>query len=183
MVRGRKRAYLMVLAVGALALAVDQCVLTSGGTEPSTAIAANSGLPVAGPSPGATAEPARSIPELPFPRGLKSTSGQMPIRDLFFPPNLAGTRGSARLAADKGRRNASDSVGRAMFVTRHRLDGVMALQRLRIAVVDGAWIRVGDSLDGCELTDVSGNEARFECADGEATLEVIGPAVPKLRRD
>ena len=43
---------------------------------------------------------------------------------------------------------------------------------LRIAVVDGSWLRLDQDFDGCRLTAIAGNEVRFACHDGDAVLRV-----------
>ena len=41
---------------------------------------------------------------------------------------------------------------------------------LRIAIVDGVWVREGAKFDGCKLERISNNQAVFSCYDGDATL-------------
>ncbi|MGB2984558.1 MAG: hypothetical protein WBE26_01635 [Phycisphaerae bacterium] len=175
MSRQRKGAYLTLLAVGAAALAVDRWILTEGITEPDAAFALGAGgsAPViASPPPEPTST--LSIPELPFPRGLEPLDQQGLARDLFAPPTLATDRDSS---TDKDQRETNGRGGArransATFVTQHRLNGVLVHQRLKIAIVDGAWVRIGELVDGCTLAAVSGNEARFQCHDAEAVLNV-----------
>jgi hypothetical protein len=52
---------------------------------------------------------------------------------------------------------------------------VLIQQGLRIAVIDTTWVEVGQSLEGCTLLSVSGNEALFDCTGDEVVLNVIEP--------
>lgn len=178
MSRKRKRSYFAVMIAGGLALIVDRCIPSDGPLEPATAGAltpAHSPTPASAPPAGPP--PTSSIPELPFPRGIEPYDTDSPIPDLFTPPESVMARnaadGAAREATQDGEQNTSATgAARATFRLTHRLTGVLIDERLRIAVVDGAWVRVGQSLDGCVLSAVSGNEARFECYDGESVLKI-----------
>ena len=61
-------------------------------------------------------------------------------------------------------------MGRAEFIRRHELGGILFHEDLKIAVLDGRWMRIGELIDGCTLKKISGNTARFECYDGKAEL-------------
>ncbi len=181
---GRKRAYGAVMILAAAALAVDRCALSN-----EQAVALSAGGDIAhteahglvdqrSPSLGARANV--SIPELPFPRGVAAldlpTFGS-PCRDLFAPPESVVNRNTPDISTDSddasmNRDKRSERVNCATFLTHHRLSGVLLFERLRIAVVDGMWLRKGQLLDGCTLIFVSGNEARFECYDGQTVLRV-----------
>jgi len=167
--------------LGALALLVDRCVLSESVTAPPDAAAVE--RPTVRPVRPDPPNPAAvSIPELPFPRNLPRFDARADIRDLFS----ASSADLAGSTADKGRRRSprdadptwSDS---ATFVSRHHLQGAMLQDRLKIAIVDGVWVRIGESIDGCELTDVAGNKVRFACYDGPA--ELILPARSGSSRD
>jgi hypothetical protein len=176
MSRRRKSAYLMLLALGAVALVVDQWLLPRSVMEPDLALAVG-GLG-AEPGPGSAspqASGARTIPELPFPRGLKKYDPHLPMRDLFAPPSLA--TGPAPPTPDKAKASSGvderpGNTSSAAFVTHHTLDGVLIQEGLKIAIVDGVWVHIGESVAGCALRNISGNEAYFDCFDGEATLKV-----------
>jgi hypothetical protein len=178
MSRKRKRTYFAVMIVGGLALVVDRCVPSDGTLDPVAAVArvpGDSPTP-ASARPGET-PPASSIPELPFPRDIELYDPDSPIPDLFTPPESVlprdATDGAAGKATQDGERNTSVvGAARATFRLKHRLTGVLIDERLRIAIVDGMWVRVGQSLDGCVLSAVSGNQARFACHDGESVLEI-----------
>lgn len=176
--RRRKHACFTAIVLAGLALAVDRLILTDVSTNPQSA--------VAGPkdvgseetaSPPAAEAPMLSIPELPFPRGLEPTYDESrPIRDLFALPEIV-REGMVTAGADKVGPNLpgyvpTEHASRATFVSQHRVDGVIIQARLKIAIVDGVWMRIGQSLDGCALKVIAGNEVRFSCSDGDVSLTV-----------
>lgn len=180
----RKRAYGAVMVIAAAALAVDRCALSN---EPAAAFSAHGDIahgdasePVDRHSPYLEALPAVSIPELPFPRGVAALdlpASNSPCRDLFAPPESVVNRNTPDASTDSNdssmnRDKHTERVNCATFLTHHRLSGVLLFESLRIAVVDGIWLRKGQLLDACTLISVSGNEARFECHDGQAVLRV-----------
>lgn len=171
MSRKRKRGYFAVMITGAVALVVNQCIPSEGTLDPVTAVARAPADPLTPAHLGET--PPSSIPELPFPRDIEPYDADSPIPDLFTPPESVVARGAAGEATpDGGQRTSVVGATRATFRLEHRLTGVLIDERLRIAIVDGMWVRVGQSLDGCVLSAVSGNEARFACHDGESVLEI-----------
>jgi hypothetical protein len=177
--RRKKQIYLAVTLVAVLALAVDRLVLTGASSTPQQAAA---GPPQADDAPATASslpadKPMLSIPELPFPKGLRppyDPNGS--IRDLFQPPDLVrvGADADEPDKDDPGAPNAGtpDYMSATTFASEHRLEGVVVQQRLRIAVVDGVWMRIGKSLDGCTLTAIAGNSAEFSCGDGTVVLKV-----------
>lgn len=62
-------------------------------------------------------------------------------------------------------------LDQAAFQAGHELGGVLDHERLKIAIIDGRWLRIGDKVDGCTLTRISGDTVCFECYDGEAVLK------------
>lgn len=175
----KKGGYLAVVILGLAAIAVDRCVLSGGTGEPMVAVALEQGRRAMTTSPPfSDAAPTLSIPELPFPRGLGMSDAQPLVRDLFAPPAAVLGADSQGAKADKdrpgtGRAQRPEQASSDVFLTRHRLNGVLVDERLKIAIVDGAWTRIGQTIYGCTLKGVSGNEARFECCDGEAVLKVV----------
>ena len=175
----RKGGYLAVVILGLAALAVDRFVLSGGTSEPMVAVAVERvrhAMTMSASSSDAT--PALSIPELPFPRGLDKWNSHSSIRDLFAPPIAVRGAELQGVEADKDspgtdRPQHPEQANSDVFLTRHHLNGVLVFQRLKIAVVDGTWVRIGQIVDGCTLRSVSGNEARFECRDREAVLKVV----------
>ncbi len=174
----KKRTYLSVLIVGAVALLIDRFVSSTGSTTPRPAAAAGFTLP---PPSGAAAF---AIPELPFPKGVVSLGQHVELRDLFLPPMFRAAGPDEGDSADQQagfagnpRRNPSgdrrwDALSTARFVREHRLDAVLIDEGLRIAIVNGLWLRVGQSLDGCTLKDITGNAVTFECDDEVAALKI-----------
>ncbi len=176
MSRHKKRAYLILMAIGAGALAVDRFVLPTPVTEPGTAVALSTTTPAATADHSDTESvPGLSIPELPFPRGLKPLDQTAVMRDLFAPPSSALHPNTDGEPTDKhGAETGGDRTG-AVFLTQHRLTGVLIRKGLEIAVVDDAWVRIGQELDGCKLVALSGNDATFACPDQEVVLKVVEP--------
>lgn len=173
----KKRIYLGLMALGAAALLVDRFVLSDGVTRPDSVLAGDrlaSSPPIVPLAEDAAV--ALPIPKIPFPRGLAPFDPDRAVRDVFLPPAFVGERrdsGDGNMAAGDGSRARPGTTGTAMFITRHKLDGVLIDQGLKIAIVDGLWIRLGELLDGCKLTDISGQEARFECRDAQAVLAIV----------
>jgi hypothetical protein len=177
MTRRKKRLYLGVMILSGLALFVDRFILSESVMVPDPAI--GSPAEPAGRHAGAVStatEDALSIPELPFPRGVEHFTFGSEIPDLFAPPTAASDENAARPGGSDNDPLATDArqskgAGRAAFLTDHELGGLLTHERLRIAIVDGRWLRLGDEVDGCTLTRISGKEAVFDCYDGEAVLK------------
>lgn len=115
-----------------------------------------------------------SVPELPFPRNLKPVEPTAAMRDIFARPISAAT---ATANEDDGdgmggspKTGEKRPMGRATFMTEHRLEAVMINEGLRVAIVNGQWKQIGDCLDGCTLLDITGESAVFHCPDGDALL-------------
>ena len=171
----RKRVFVFVVGLGGLALVVDSLTRpdTVDGSQPLATGPAHSAVPDA-PLDGA----APSIPELPFPDGLESYVLGPEVRDLFAPPIGRPSKDESRPGSDKrmalsAGHTGSDAVGRTVFASRHTLGAVLVDERLRIAIVDGRWMREGQRLDGCELIEVAENNVRFSCYDGVTTLTLV----------
>lgn len=168
----KKRIYLGVIGLCGIALLVDRLVITQGASAPAEAFADMRG-PSPKPSDAGADRKTVSIPELPFPRILNPMNPAEPIRDLFAPPDNSG--GSDRSGNARGRRGVgtgsdASSANRRAFLAGHHLKAVLDDPRLKIAIVDGLWVRIGQTVDGCRLTKVEGIRASFTCPDGEAVL-------------
>ena len=188
----RRKIYLVVLAVSALGLVIDRFVFTRGATAPAEASAATVARPRDGRGAATdNAGPSASIPEIPFPTGLVAAAALSTIPDVFAPPSvrLRGRSDAGQpynAAMGNGGRGPSQRSSGAAFESRHTLVGVLIYQRrqvglpMKMAVLDGRPVRIGDTIDGCTLQDVSGYRARFECYDGPAVLKVkdTGTRVP-----
>ena len=175
--RRRRGAYLALLAVGTAALVADRWLFSDKGAVTEPALALGQVEPQAArPALNGDSPPAPSIPELPFPHDLPAPDGEETVRDLFAPPNRVLARKQSdplgpQPASDK-KTGEGELVDRDTFVTGHRLHGILADKGLKIAVVDGAWVQVGEPFGGCMLMEVEGNKVRFQCHDGEAELSV-----------
>ncbi len=173
MPRAKTRIYVAFMLLGGAALVLDRCVLTPSVTTPAPAAASVPGISAQPPAPATgppSVAPGLATLELPFPRAIPVWDPQSPIRDLFAPF-------SDDDAADKGRtrspRRADAGKGTcAGFVTQRHLEAVLVQDSLKIAILDGAWVRMGESVDGCVLTEIVGNKVRFRCRDGDALLSL-----------
>ena len=157
MLKTKKHAYAAVMVLGGAALVVDRCILTPSATMPAS-VAASDRSPRAGIRPP-TVTPAPpdaplSIPELPFPRGLPPWDPRAPIRDLFAPH-------SEENATDKARSTNAADAGKgtcAAFVKEHHLDAVLLQERLKIAIIDGVWMRIEESVAGFPCRFIFGSQ-------------------------
>ena len=168
----KKRIYLGVIGLCGIALLVDRLVITQGATAPAEALA-HVRKPSLKPSDADADRKTVSIPELPFPRMLKPMDPAEPMRDLFAPPDnrLGSDRtGNARGRRGTGTRGNASSASRQAFLASHHLKAILDDPRLKIAIVDGLWVRIGQTVGGCRLTKVEGIRACFTCPDGEAVL-------------
>jgi len=170
----RKKVYLIGIGVGFVALGIDRFMLPESATAPLEAEAAASGRAII---PDANSDVARApIPAVPFPKNLPAFDPTHDIRDVFLTPSdaLAAQAGD-RKGPKTGEPNQVSSA--AEFAKQHTLNAVLDDQRLKIAVVDGRWMKVGDTFDDCRLTTISGTAAHFLCPYGEAVLDFSDPAV------
>ncbi len=163
----KNKIYIAFMLLGGVALVVDRCVLTPSMTMPATVAASATTAP---PPTAASAPSAETLAtlELPFPRAIPAWDPQSPIRDLFAPF-------SDDDAADKRRarspRSAEAGHGTcAGLASQRHLEAVLVQDSLKIAILDGAWVRIGESVNGCVLTEIVGNKVRFHCRDGDTLL-------------
>lgn len=171
----KKKTYAVILILGGVALLVDRLILSKSAAGPRMAVASEA-APLANPpaTPDDTAEGAGplAIPELPFPRDVARFSDESRLPDLFASPQerlrVSGATDSNDVVGEV--MAASSSLSRSAFEKAHRLDGVFIQQRLRIAVIDGKWSRIGEKIDGCTLEEIASREVRFACNDGVAVL-------------
>jgi len=173
----RRRAYLIAIGIGCVALAVDRFILTESATAPQDVNAAGinrTTLPEEPADAGQT-----PVPAVPFPRNLPAFDPTRDIRDVFVRPSdaIAGDDEQQRGPKSPKTGDPKEATSAAEFVTRHTLSAVLDDGRLKIAVVDGLWMRVGDAFDDCRLTSVSGTAARFRCPDGDAVLDIAASPV------
>lgn len=168
----KKRIYLGVIGLCGIALLVDRLVVSEGASAPAEALADVRG-PNLQPSDADAGKKTVSIPELPFPRMLKPMDPAEPIRDLFAPPDKSGDSGrvgNARGQSGTGSAGDASPTNRLAFLAGYHLKAVLDDPRLKIAIVDGLWVRIGQTVGGCRLTKVEGPRACFACSDGEAVL-------------
>jgi len=174
----KNKIYLAFMLLGGVALVVDRCVLTPSLTMPATVAASTPHGPPASPlSKGGTEEgQAASAPsaetlatlELPFPRSIPAWDPQTPIRDLFAPFSDDDATDKRRTRSPRGADAGQGTC--AGLLSQHHLEAVLVQESLKIAILDGAWVRIGESVDECVLTEIVGNKVRFRCRDGDTLL-------------
>ncbi|MHC4696611.1 MAG: hypothetical protein ACYTFA_07715 [Planctomycetota bacterium] len=168
----KKRAYFTVMLISACALVVNSFVLSSDLPEPDTPTRKYGTA-----SDASTSVPELPIPELPFPRGISPIDPAAEVPDLFAPPHHK--RRSDGADADKPAGNAAQlsapgHLSSTAFEEAHHLNGILVDQRLKIAGLDGQWVRIGTSVDGCTLTDIFPREVTFRCFDNSVILKLDG---------
>jgi len=176
MPRPTKRIYFVVMLLGGVALVVDRCVLTQSSTSPKPVAAATTSTPgtpetkrADAPStinPGATETPL--ILELPFPRSIPAWNPQSPIRDIFAP--FSDDDATDKRHTRPQRETDGGHGTCAGFVSQHHVEAVLVQENFKIAILDGAWVRIGESVEGCVLLEIVGNKVRFRCLDGDTIL-------------
>ncbi len=190
----KTKIYLGLIAVGLCALGVDRFFF--GASEPSSTSAGEikpsahdddeSEEHVAHAKPAHRPRPALSkpdaphklsAPELPFPRNLETYNATAEMRDIFarMEPDAAtaGADSSARHGPTK-KGTQGDAIGREEFSATHHLDAIMVQESLKIAVMNGRWLRVGDTIDTCALIRIEGDSVVFKCHDGDTELSPSG---------
>lgn len=176
----KKKTYLAVVGVGVLGLAVDRLVLTDGATGPQLAQGFSFDVTAAATATPVTAK--SKIPAVPFPKDIPRLGDGVTLRDVFVKPGTAGAPAldAARTLAEADKSKRPKDLGHAAFAQTHKLTAVFSDEGTEIAVVDGTWIQVGQTITGCRLEGVDVDEALFRCHDGPATLK-ISDAIPGAR--
>lgn len=182
---GKNKIYLALIALGLMALAIDRTFM--GATAPSAATAdpvspdeEDGAAAEAPPRPRVVPKPAGpsklSIPELHFPRNLPEYDPALELRDIFARAEESdGVPGSDSSHPTISRKQAPQgAIGREAFEVAHRIDAVMVQESLKIAVVDGRWMQVGDVMDTCTLIRIEGDSAEFQCHDGDIVISPSG---------
>lgn len=177
--------YLGLIALGLLALWLDRSYFGVTAPSKSTALEADRSINGAQEKPGFLRQPAprigqrgtgaAGVPELRFPRNLPPFAPDIEIRDIFARADVAknykkGKRVGPEKSGDE--EEPEGAVGREQFVAKHTLGAVMVMDGLKIAVLDGRWLRVGDIVDTCRLVQIGGDAAVFECHDGNAIFSM-----------
>ncbi len=179
--------YMAAVVLGGAALVVDRTILSDGASGPAKASASGSssttGSSRAVQAPIVEATP---IPELHFPRSLPAIDVQSNIRDWFKPPASKLEKQQDQLSAQKELRDEKDPGGPLTceeFIAAHRLDAVVGCAGWQVAIIDGRWVRAGESLDGCTFKQVSGRSVEFECVDGVAIMVLFEDLLTKTLED
>jgi hypothetical protein len=173
----KKTIYFCVIAVGAAAFGVDRVFFQGGPLPVDAAVLISPSVrstPPAVAAPlvqGASADSSALllIPEIPFPSGLASWNPDNGLRDLFEPVYQTVEYRRPEVT----HRGTKDRSAQAVFAERHVLQAVFVRDEFRVAVVDGVWLRPGDTFDGCTFREFQGESAVFACRDGDAVLSMV----------
>lgn len=168
----RKKTYLTIMVLGAVALMADRFLLPKAGV-PESAFAHDD--PSAMPS-GAGSIPApagESIPELPFPRLPESYALGDSVRDLFAPPH------ESAVSAGTDNENPTQPARHAIFAQTHSLQAVLIQGQVRCAVINKKVLKADDSLGGCTIVEIGAREVTARCPDGDVTLRLPAPAAAR----
>lgn len=171
----RKRTiYAGILILGALALLTDRLLY-----GPSVQPAAAAGRSLSALGVETSVAPTVSVAAAPFPDALPAQGPLEHLRDIFTPTERAQIA-LLGISADRDPRTgrlrrggAPDVVTAEKFQQNHRLTAVLVGKESSFAIVDDNWLRVGDTLDTCELTEITGTGASFKCANGLASLSAV----------
>ncbi len=172
----KKRLYIAIVICGVVVMIIDRFAVGYA-PEVAQAVTTTKTPAVGAGLDAADAAIIDSIPELPFPRLVEAT-GTEEFVDFFTPPSLRHR--SAASAQDgeasdikNGTKKPSDKTDYLTFESTHTLDAVMLSPKFHVAIINGSWVQLGQTWDGCKLSELTDNIARFECTDGSATLRVI----------
>ncbi len=172
----KKKILLLVIGLSGVGLIVDSMIPTDSTTVPAAARAAPTR-----PIVNTAAEALPLIPILPFPRSVRTWDRSSDIRDIFLPPQVVSNATDDGQSLDKTLGDETSykaDANRQSFASQHALHAVMVSGSLRIAIVDGTWVREGEDFDGCKLERISNNQASFSCYDGNVTLVSGIPDLP-----
>ncbi len=178
MSKSRKKLALGVVVLGAGAMIADRAMF--GVAEPAPAAAAPAPAGRAASAKAATrpaaAEESLAIPELVFPKQIPRVESLEDIRDWFAPP--ATVAEAEENEADTPSTTAAPPApasAETPFEQRYRLDAVVIIGSTRMAVVEGRWLRIGDTLGGekARLVEVHDQAAVFEIRGEKKSLRVF----------
>ncbi len=119
-----------------------------------------------------------SVAAAPFPTsspliGLGGDRDLFAASDVVREVLLASRQDPSGDASGRGQQRAIAVMTAEKFEATHRLTGTLIGKRGSFAIVDDRWLRVGDTLDDCELTSITGTGAKFQCPSDVASLSVI----------
>jgi len=172
----RKKTYVAALLLCVLALGVDQLFLSGDARGPQQAAGAPAATTDRAPlDPANTERTETVIPTLPFPFGVQKYATASLGADVFVPPSLRGSNGvgsdgTPMASTTLSEPSSTGRLDRTTFASRYRLDGMIATQETRLVIIDGRWVRIGESIRGCRLIQIVARDALFECFDGQAIL-------------
>lgn len=160
----KRNIYIGTIVLAGLALLVDRALFGGAATAPADATAVE---PSAAASESSVTAPAREpVPRIRFPEGLAAYASDSLPRDPFAAPQAVPDR------VDASARQPQRAITQAEFAARHTLSAVMARASDSLAIVDGVVLRVGDSIEGCDVIGIEPRRVRFACPGREVELEL-----------
>ncbi len=176
----KKKLYGVILGSCGLAFLVDTFLL-DGSPDSATASMVTSGATIGMPVSfdGKTNAKSIAIPQIHFPSNLSSFTFSSELPDLFEPPdkqkNLQDKTENDDLGLKRAGAIADPSlVDTQKFEEKKQLDAIYTGDSLKIAIVNGQWVHLGQTIDGCKLKEIRTNEAVFECYDGDIVMRIKG---------
>lgn len=171
MPRKKKQIYAAILVLAAALLLMDRA-LRGGSIQVASAAMARS-LEALGVE--TSVQSGALVAAAPFPGPLPEKNIAEGLRNVFvlnrrMRNRLLGLSEGSSSSASRGQAGLTPA---AVFEREHRLSGTMVGDRVSFAIVDGAWLRVGDRLDNCQVTAITGTTVSWKCVDGLSTLSVI----------
>ena len=175
MSKKKKQLYAGILALAAAMLLMDRAL--RGGSAQVAIAATVRSLEALGVT--TSVRPSASVAAAPFPGSLPENDTTGGLRDIFvlnqrIRDRMLGLNTDDALNGDvSGRQAQKGLTPAATFQKEHRLNGTMVSDPVSFAIVDGAWFRVGDQLDNCQMTAITGTSVSWKCGDGVSTLSVV----------
>jgi len=171
----KKKTYAAVLIVAAMALLVDR-LLVAGSLAPAAAATDRSLTALGVKTP---TEVSALVAATPFPTALPQFSAAGEVRDIFSPtPRVQNILLGLEQWEDPRAGLASshrkpETAPAKLFEQNHHVTAVMVARQNAVAIVDDAWLKVGDTMDGCELVEITGTNVTFKCAAELASLSAV----------
>ena len=107
-----------------------------------------------------------AIPGATFPKKTSSDTHTVAKREDLFEPAEVKTDKPDETTVEPPAPSASDNPTPSQFCSAHTLGAVFVQEGLKMAVVDGQIVRLGETVDDCVLVLLTGTEAHFACGRG-----------------
>ncbi len=176
----KKQLYAAIVALGACALLVDRfLILKETGALQSASASTQSSSPESARTAIASSEDETAIPELHFPKDIPKVALDDQLRDWFEPPASPSDPSNNlqinSLTSHKGnfKKLPPPQTPSERLVSEHHLNAIIDTPTVKVAVVDGEWIRIGETVGECTLSALAGRSAHFSCLDADVTMSLF----------